>query len=221
MKRLIMLKSIGMTGKSYTVKALMDAHPDWVHMHQSNREYFKLHPEVKPEEVDELDLYNYFAEKLFSEKIKNTTYITERTPFDYLIHNEYRHFFKMDLNNFNFPDGTNYIKRIYEDEHRFLMQFDQVDIYVCFNMDLNWMNDYFHSIPKDDIHKIFYKGRGYMILYQDNWFKSFRNHIDIYTSLVDKLGSLNISYHEFWDFIQDATSFNQDLLSKYEHNLFQ
>ena len=73
MKRLIMLKSIGMTGKSYIVKSLLDQHPDWIHLHQSNREYFKLHPEKSPDAVDEIDLYEFFAKNLLDEEINDGT----------------------------------------------------------------------------------------------------------------------------------------------------
>lgn len=211
-----MLKSIGMTGKSYIVNSLLKDHPDWIHLHQSNREYFKLHPEVRPDEVNEIDLYNFFSGRLFSEKIKDTTYITERTPIDYVIFVMYKQYFKVDPNSLIFPDGLGYLDKCREDELRFLRQFDQVDIYATKNLDIKWMYEYFHSISKDDVHKIFYKSRGHFILYQDNWFKAFKMQMDLYQDE-------RISYHEseFWKFPEDNQRFIESLQDKYGYNLFQ
>lgn len=208
-----MLKSLGMTGKTHTVNELMKAHPDWIHLPQTNRVYFKEHPDEDPNNVNQTDLYEYYRNQLLSREIEDKTYISERTPLDYLLFWDYHHFFKKNPHDLILSDGTHYDDAILEDEVKFLKKFDVVDIFVTLNFDIFWMKDYIHNLPSDDIHKIFYKGRGYFIIYQDNWLKSFEKHRHVYEDIVEDIHKI-----EYKNFIEDSTKFNRLLIDKYDNN---
>ena len=89
MSKLIMLKGIGMQGKSHIVTELTNRIPDLYHLPQTNRKFFKLHPEFNAEDV-RIPLYEFFKSEMKKVDLSDGLFITERSYIDYSIYVDYR-----------------------------------------------------------------------------------------------------------------------------------
>lgn len=165
MARLIMLKGLGVQGKSHIVQELLKLHPDWIHLKQTNREFFKLHPDKMDSQEEIANYYYSYLDSLEIESDK--TYITERSPIDYACHMAVRKNLKME------EIGDEYLQKCLTKEKEFINRFQMIDIFVLENLDLRWLGEYFTNLPKDDVHKKFYTSRGVFITLQDRWRKAY------------------------------------------------
>lgn len=209
MSKLIMLKGIGMQGKSHIVTELTNRIPDLYHLPQTNRKFFKLHPEFNAEDV-RIPLYEFFKSEMKKVDLSDGLFITERSYIDYSIYVDYRGPEKSDK--VKLRNGKTWKQDAIDEELKFFSNFDQVDIYVLQNLDIDWMYEYFHSLPKDDIHKKFYASRGMFLSMQDRWMSAWRTYVEHLQSLQN----VTIKYVEFREFIKDNNNLAKQLIEEYK-----
>lgn len=207
--KLIMLKGMGVQGKSHIVNKLKELHPDWIHLPQTNREYYKL---MGNKPVGHRGIFDYYKDMMSKiEWQEGATYIAERSFIDYLIYYEYMNNFEKDPKE-ELIDSTNWYDYVVDCEKEFLARFSKVDIYEIYNEDLDWLKDYFSRIPRNHVHKKCYTSRGVFISLQDRWNRAWTAH----KNNLYRLPSVSVYGVKMKKFFEDNDNLLRELIKKYE-----
>lgn len=216
MKKLILLKGIGINGKSSLVTSLRSRYPNIIQLPQTNREYFKQNPsELIPGSKGITEFYlNRLDQFDFSQ---DGVYISERSPLDYLLNFEMRRYAKGELASDYMLDRGNLKDVCISYERDLIHKFDEVLVMCLATYDLVFLYLYLNEATSG-LHKDYYHTRGHYISLQDRWLESWDRNNEVYkTESVVK---------NFYDHVplnnlkQDLHQVYQTLIQFLEPNLF-
>lgn len=199
MKHWIILRGVGINGKSTIIESLQKEFEDLVWVKPPTREFYELKEANSPAKLldieTQLELVEFYFNR-FSTSImnapENSVIISERSMLDLYAHYSLLH---PELS----PESPE-LERLKSTVLNLQLVLEGLiqttQVYPMINLDSIKVKTYIKSLPKTDLHRSYYKSRGYYFILQDRYWMAMNElgistpeESDLMKSLDDSAGN--------------------------------